>query len=226
MAVSRKAKGEVRIIVDHRETRNGVFLSLEKKDAKIDRQQLKTADYICSERVCVERKTVPDFIQSVIDRRLFKQLSEMRECFENPLLILEGNPELLFLERNVHPNMIRGVFASLAIDYKIPIIWTRNSEETANQIYWLAYREQARGKNLPVIRSPRRFQRVSDMQEFLISGLPSINSKLSRNLLMKFKTPKRVFAAKQERLMKVDGIGKEKAKKIWQLLNDEYVFEE
>ena len=215
-------KKKVKIVVDHREANNGVFLNLGKTDAELEKQQLKTGDYICSDKVCVERKTLSDFIQSIIDKRLFNQLSAMKECFESPLLILEGNPELLFIERNVHPNMIRGTLASLAVDYKMPIIWTRNAKETADQIYWLAYREQVKGKNSPVIRCPKKSIKKSDLQEFLISGLPHVNSKLSKNLLKKFKTPKKIFSAKEDKLMKVDGIGKEKAKKIWQLLNEEY----
>ena len=214
--------GKVRIVVDHRESKNHVFRNLKELDVVLVRNQLKTGDYICSDRVCVERKTIPDFIQSIIDQRIFKQVLEISECFERPLLILEGNPELLFLERNVHPNMIRGALASLAIDHKIPIIWTRNAKETANQIYWIAYREQIKEKRSVAIRCPRKLTSISNQQEFLIAGLPYINTKLSKNLLKKFKTPKRVFSAKQEKLVKVEKIGKEKAKRIWELLNARY----
>lgn len=214
--------GKVRIVVDHRESKNHVFRNLQGFDVDLVREQLKTGDYICSERVCVERKTIPDFVQSVIDQRIFKQASEISECFEKPLMILEGNPDLLFLERNVHPNTIRGALASLAIDYNIPIIWTGNAKETANQIYWIAYREQIKEKRSLAIRCPRKSTKVSDQQEFLIAGLPHVNTKLSRNLLKKFKTPKRVFSAKPEKLMKVEKIGKGKAKRIWELLNKEY----
>ncbi len=213
---------KVRIVVDHRESKNHVFLNLQDFDVDLVREQLKTGDYICSDRVCVERKTIPDFIQSVIDQRIFKQVSGISECFEKPLMIIEGNPDLLFLERDVHPNTIRGALASLAIDYKIPLIWTRNAKETANQIYWIAYREQVKEKRSLAIRCPRKFVGFRDQQEFLIAGLPHINTKLSRNLLKKFKTPKRVFSAKEEKLTKVEGIGKGKAKSIWELLNKEY----
>lgn len=214
--------GKVRIIVDHRETKNHVFLNLKQLDVDLIRKQLKVGDYICSERVCVERKTIPDFLQSIIDQRVFRQVREMSECFERPLLILEGNPELLFIERDIHPNTIRGVLASLAIDYKIPIIWTRNTKETANQIYWIAHREQVKEKRGLAIRQPRKFVDFRKQQEFLVAGLPYVNTKLSKNLLKKFKTPKRVFSAKQEKLIKVEGIGKERAKRIWELLNKEY----
>jgi len=214
--------GKVRIVVDHRESKNHVFRNLREFDVSLVRKQLKTGDYVCSDRVCVERKTIPDFIQSIIDQRIFKQASEISECFEKPLMILEGNPDLLFLERNVHPNTIRGALASLAIDQKIPIIWTRNAKETANQIYWIAYREQVKEKRSLAIRCPRKLRSVSDRQEFLIAGLPHINTKLSKNLLKKFKTPKKVFSAKPEKLIRVEGIGKEKAKRIWELLNKKY----
>ncbi|MEE9323145.1 MAG: ERCC4 domain-containing protein [Candidatus Aenigmarchaeota archaeon] len=214
--------GKIRIVVDHRESKNHVFRNLKEFDADLIRKQLKTGDYICSDRVCVERKTIPDFIQSIIDQRIFKQVSEISECFEKPLMILEGNPDLLFMERNVHPNTIRGALASLAIDYKIPIIWTRNSLETANQIYWIAYREQVKEKRGMAIRCPRKLTSISNQQEFLIAGLPHVNTKLSKSLLKKFKTPKKVFSAKPEKLMKVEKIGKGKAKKIWELLNARY----
>jgi ERCC4-type nuclease len=216
------SKERVRVVVDHRESRNHVFTHLKGFDAELVSEQLKAGDYICSDRVCVERKTIPDFIQSIIDQRIFRQVSEISECFQNPLLILEGNPDLLFLERNVHPNTIRGALASLAIDQKIPIIWTASAKETANQIYWIAYREQIKDKRKIAIRCPSKSNSMGSQQEFLIAGLPHVNTKLSRNLLKKFKTPKRVFSAKPERLTKVEGIGKGKAKKIWDLLNSEY----
>ncbi len=212
----------VRIIVDHRESKNHVFRHLEDLDVNLVCKQLRVGDYVCSDRVCVERKTVSDFIQSILDQRIFKQVNEISECFEKPLLILEGNPDLLFLERNVHPNTIRGAFASLAVDHKIPIIWTRNSKETAYQIYWIAHREQVKENRGIAVRCPKKFKDIRDQQEFLVAGLPHVNTKLSRNLLKKFKTPKRVFSAKPEKLMEVEGIGKEKARKIWEVLNREY----
>ena len=60
------------------------------------------------------------------------------------------------------------------------------------------------------------------MQEFLVAGLPHINAKLSKRLLKKFKTPRKIFTAKEEKLMKIDGLGKKKARKISDLLNRKY----
>ena len=222
MAKTQKVPKHVKIIVDHRETKNHVFRNLQDLDVSLLCKQLKIGDYICSDRVALERKTIPDFIQSVIDGRIFKQVREISECFERPVLIIEGNPDLLFFERNIHPNTIRGALASLVVDHKIPILWSRNSNETAHQIYWIAQREQIQEKRSVAVRCFKKAKTISEQQEFLIAGLPYVNTKLSRNLLKKFKTPKRVFTAKPDKLMKVEGIGKGKARRIWEVLNRTY----
>jgi Fanconi anemia group M protein len=213
---------KVKVVVDSRESQCNVVKHLANFDVTLSFKQLQVGDYVCSDRVVIERKTVSDFLQSVIDQRIFNQMSDLNECFEKPLLILEGDPNQLFFIRNIHPNTIRGALSSIAIDFRIPIIWTGNSKETAAQVFWIAYREQKKEKRELSIRVGKKVCSLPEQQEFLVAGLPHINSKLSRRLLEKFRTPKAVFNATPERLMKVDGVGKEKSKKIWDLLNKKY----
>jgi Fanconi anemia group M protein len=223
MEAQKIIKGEkVVILADHREIASNVTRHLRQHDAEIREIQLKVGDYIVSERVAVERKSVPDFLQSIIDQRLFKQMEQLADSYEKPVLILEGNPEMLFLERNMHENTVRGVLSSIAIDYRIPIIWTHNSKETASQIYWMAYREQVQESKGLQIRCNKKNHSFSHNQEFLVAGLPNISNVLSKRLLKHFGTVRDVYDATPEELMKVEGIGKEKAKKIWELINAGY----
>ncbi len=149
-------------------------------------------------------------------------MEEISNSFERPVLLLEGNPDMLFFERQIHPNTVRGVLSSIAIDYKDPILWAANSKETANMIYWIAKREQDHEKRGIQIRAKTRTETVEDQQEFILAGLPNISNVLSKRLLEHFGSVKKIFNAKQEKLMKVEGIGEEKAKKIWELLNSKY----
>jgi len=213
--------GKVTVFVDHREN-NMVPAYIKELGAEVILKQLEVADFICSERVAVEKKTVSDFVGSIANQRIFKQAGELSDSFERPLFLVEGNPEMMFFERNMHPNVIRGVLSSIAIDYKIPIIWTANPKETANMIYWIAKREQLLEKKELQIRAKTKQASIKDQQEFLVAGLPSISNVLSRRLLEHFGSIKKVFSAKPEKLMKVEGIGEEKAKKIWDLLHKEY----
>jgi ERCC4-type nuclease len=223
MEAQKVLKGDrIVILADHRESSSNVTRHLKGHDADVRESQLKVGDYIVSERVAVERKAVPDFLQSIIDQRLFKQMEELVCSYEKPVLILEGNPEGLFLERNMHANTVRGVLSSIAIDYRIPIIWTRNSKETAAQIYWMAYREQVGESKGLQIRCSKRVASLPQQQEFLVAGLPNVSNVLSRRLLKHFGSVSAVYAAQPEELMQVEGIGKEKAKRIWDLINAGY----
>jgi len=208
------------IIVDSREMKSGISQHLEKLNALVQHKSLDVGDYICSDRVVCERKTITDFMQSIINQRIFRQIEAMTE-YEKPLIILEGNREVMS-ERDIHPNTIRGVLASITIDYSIPIIWTENQQETACQIYWIANREQNGEKRPLQIRPHKKAHSIPDSQEFLVAGLPGISNTMTKRLLTHFKTPKKLFNAKVEALMKVDKIGRAKAESIRKILDSQY----
>ena len=208
------------IIVDSRERK--ILGNIDPEKAVLQEKQLQVGDFILSDRVGVERKSVQDFLQSIVDQRIFKQLENLANSFECPLLILEGNPELLFLERNIHENTIRGVLSCIAIDYKIPIIWTQNSQETCNQLYWIAMREQVIGKREIQVRANKKASTLAKQQEFLVAGLPGINSKRAKKLLQELKTPEKVFRANENRLLKINGFGDKMVKKMKGILQEEY----
>ncbi len=213
---------KVTIFADTREVNSNIAFYLKDWECDVIEKQLKVGDYIVSDRVCLERKTISDFLQSVFDQRIFKQVENLIESYQRPLLIMEGSPEGLFYERDVHPNTIRGVLASIAIDYRIPIIWTHSPKETAAQIYWIAYREQKMEKRELAIRVNKKNPSISRQQEFLIAGLPGISNLKARKLLQKFKTPEKVFRAKEGQLQKVEGFGEKSVKRIKELLQKEY----
>jgi len=212
----------VLIIVDNRELGSNVVRHLQALDVKISSKQLQVGDYICSDRVGIERKTIPDFLQSVFDQRIFKQLAELSDSYTRPVLILEGNPDALFMERRVNPNTIRGVLGAIAVDYQIPIIWTGHSRESAAQIYWIAMREQVLEKREMQIRVKKKTYTLAQQQEFLVSGLPGISTARARQLLKAFKTPEKVFTASEAKLGKLEGFGEKRIRQIKRVLKENY----
>ena len=163
-----------------------------------------------------------EFLSSIFNQRIFRQLGELSESYECPVLILEGNPELLFLESRTNPNVIRGVLSSIAVDFRIPIIWTQNPKETAAQVFWMANREQVLGKREVQIRSKRRAPDLARQQEFLVAGLPGISNTRAKALLKRFKTPEKVFRATEKNLLKLDGFGEKRIKTMKRVLQQEY----
>jgi Fanconi anemia group M protein len=214
--------GKVSIIADHRERASRTCEWLRAFNAQIIEKQLEVADYIVSEQVGIERKTVEDFLSSIMSQRLFRQLEDLSSTFEKPLMIIEGDQHALFSARNMHPNSIHGALSSIAIDYRIPIIWTTAPKTTAAQIYWMGYREQVKKGDSVSTRVCRKTRDTAQLQEFIVSGLPGINTMLSRRLLSHFGSPREVFWASEKELTGVEGVGRKKAKEIHCLLNGKY----
>lgn len=181
---------------------------------------LPVGDYQLSPRVAAERKTVHDFIASIMDGRLFRQLLDLKSEFEVPVLIIEG--ENLFSSDGIHPNALRGALASVITDIGAYVIWTRNPGETAEMLYALAKREQVKENSNVSVRGKRRFRSENQQQEFLLAGLPKISTAKAKALLKHFGTPLRVLSASEAELMQVKGIGKTLAKSIRSLLDKKY----
>lgn len=206
------------IYTDHREGR--LISALFEKEAEIREMQLKVGDFLLSERCCIERKTSDDFLQSMIDGRLFSQLKNLAEQFDRPLLIIEGNN--LFGLRQIHPNAIKGALNSILLDFRIPIIWTKDFNETADILVSLAKREQDENKKPISIKGNIRTETLQDWQQGIIARFPSVDTVLAKRLLSSLGSVKKVVNASELELQSVEGIGKEKAKKIKEIVDAEY----
>ncbi len=205
------------IYVDSRERK--LIRILQEFGADVRVKQVDVGDFQLSTRVGVERKTAKDFVNSIIDGRLFNQLKNLADAFEKPILIIEGKDYGL---RNVHPNAIRGAIASAVLDFGITTLFTEDERETALLLIALARREQEGEKSAVGIRTKKQPRSLAELQEFVVAGLPGVNAKLARRLLSHFGSVRRVFMADEHELQKVEGIGKKKAREITGLLDAKY----
>lgn len=210
----------LRVIADHREIPSGVVDELRRLGAEVEARQLSVGDFILSDRVGVERKSTGDFLQSIVDKRLLPQVKLLRETFERPVLILEGKS--LFFRRAIHPNAIRGALAALTVDLGIPILPTRDEEDTALTLMAIARREQISEVREVAIRGVAKGLTLGETQRFIVEGLPGVSAVLAKRLLERFETVERVMCASEEELQQVRGIGREKARSIRRVLTAIY----
>ena len=213
-------EARVKIIVDHRESRSPVIRYLSLKEAEVSAQQLDVGDYVLSTRIGIERKTVDDFLNSLIDGKLFMQMRNLRSAYSRPILIVEG--EGLLIKRNITHNAIFGSFASIIIDFGIPLITTHSPQETADFLYVMAQREQKAGNKAVAIRGEKWATSLEEQQQFIIEGLPNISVVLAKRLLQHFGSIHAIANATEEDLCEVHGIGETIAKEILRVFNAEY----
>lgn len=217
---SRSPDDRIRLIVDSRELPTAVARELTRLDVVVSGESLEIGDYVASEDVAVERKESNDFIQSLIDGRLFVQLTALRSAYRRPVLIIEG--EQIIGLRAVNPGSIYGALASIAIRIQVPIIWTRNAEETANVLYRIAHMEQVDSKRPLRTRAGDTRGSDADTLEYILSGFPGVDTVTSRSILAEFGTLEEVFRASKEDLQRVRGVGPKIAGRIRRLLQTEH----
>ena len=212
---------ELVVYVDTREGNSKVIRALDTIGVKVKVNTMAVADYQVSEEVAIERKTAKDFVDSIVDKRLFKQARMMMEEFKKPIMILEGND---FYSGFINPNAIRGAMTSIALDYGISIIPTRTEEDTAAMIKRIAIREQKGEKRSIQIRTERKPQNLWEQQLFIIESLPNIGPVHAKRLLEHFGTVKAVLEADEKKLQEVEGIGKKTAKNIREVVEGKYLY--
>ena len=152
------------------------------------------------------------------NKRLINQLEGLQQ-YKNKLLIIEGldEQELYTDSENrigIHPNAIRGFLLSILLKYQIPIIFTKNYEDTAKFILVLSKKES---KEMSLNVTRKSFNKKEQMQ-FIIEGFPGIGPKTAKKLLKEFKTIKNIINASQEKLQKTIG----KKSEIFKINEEKY----
>jgi len=215
-----KKEDQVKIVVDHREYRSNVVRNLAVKGTFVEPQQLDVGDYVLSSRIGVERKNVDDFLESLIDGKLFKQMARLRDSYSRPVLILEG--ENLLTRRNINHNAIFGSLASITVDFGIPVLTTKDASETADLLKVIAMREQREDKKAVAVRGEKTQMSVRERQQFIIEGLPNVSAVIAKRLLSHFGSVRDIANATEEELLEVKGVGKNIANDIIRLLSANY----
>jgi Fanconi anemia group M protein len=213
-------------VCDYREREVADHLKL--VGAVVNKTNLDLADFVCSERVAIERKTHSDFVASVVDGRLFDQVRALKEEYEKPIIIIEG-----YSNARIAPNALKAAIASLLVNFGIPLVATKNPADTAHTIYWIAHKEQfgnfngredksGQGGQYLAIKVGKKPKDIMRLQEEVVAGLPGVSTVLSKRLLEHFGQVEKIFAASEDELQKVKGIGKKLAKRIRDVLTKNY----
>lgn len=237
------------IIYDSREKKSFVVRYLKKfKEIVAVEQTLEIADYLIqteNKTIAIERKRASDFLNSIVDGRMFFQLENLQE-YEEKRLILEGAilPNIkekscfslskfmrelresktkakLYMvwatKHKIHPHALASTFEKLQKS-GVVVIPTGGAYDTAELLRYWATKSRERGY-ISIRR--KKVCTVRDAQIFLLSGLPGINVKRAEALLDEFGSPIKVFEAFltfNPKKFPIKGIGEKTVKEIRKLL--------
>jgi ERCC4-type nuclease len=188
----------------------------------IHRQRLSAGDYLFDRDLLVERKTIPDFCTSIKDGRLFQQAKKLAMGKVPACLILEGRKRD-FKETDFSPQAIQGILLSLSLSFRIPILRTKNYQESA-AVMLQCFKQLTKDKLEEQRFYPRpipfkrKRQVLLKQRIHILEGFPGIGVDRAERLLMKFGNLYGVFMAGNEELLKVPGLGKKTVERFMEIL--------
>ncbi|MEN6609396.1 MAG: DEAD/DEAH box helicase [Methanoregulaceae archaeon] len=210
-----------RITVDDRETSSKVVERLSTFGADITLKRLEKGDYSIGDRILVERKTVRDFVDTLVDRDLLGQMKEMADAAQRPVLVIEGTDDI-FAVRSIHPNAIRGAIAAIAIDLGVTVLYTGDAEGTAQMLFLLAKREDGGDRGDRKVHPHKSYRSEKEEIEYVISSLPGVGMRTARLLLGHFGSIRAIANASEDEIRAVKGVGGKTARRIAEIVGKDY----
>ncbi|MDS0220241.1 DEAD/DEAH box helicase [Haloarcula sp. S1AR25-5A] len=213
----------VEIVADQRELDSNIARDLSTRDGIETRlETLAVGDYVLSDRVVVERKTVADFMDTLTggDRSMFEQVGDATRNYGRPVVVIEG--EDLFGARNVHHKAIQGALASLAVDFGASVLRTSDEDETADLLEVIAEREQEVADREVSVHGEKQSKTLPEQQEYVVASIAEVGPVTARTLLAAFGSVESVMTADKDDLLEVSGIGDVTADRIREVIASDY----
>ncbi len=219
------------IILDYREKR--IIPLILDVENHIEVDNLPVGDIIIplgNDCAVIERKEAHDFIDSIKNSRLWDQLARM-DSYENVLgyrikkrlVVIHGNLLPALLNERISWASIFGAMMEIVYVYGISLFQVETEHAMGEFIRIFRNREEEGKNDLNVkVRWERKVNYRKDDESwklYILSSIPYVGEKTARKLLDKFGSIEKISRASIGELMKVEGIGKEKAKLIYRLLH-------
>jgi len=184
--------------------------------------QLAVGDYVLEnldnqEKICVERKIISDFVGSIYDQRLGKELLQMEQSYTKSFIIIVGDWKQYNKEQsdNYKKGFIKtfftlsqrlGIFASIACRYNnVKLLCVENDDQFIELVLKLL-EKSTDGKLLGELSIVRK--KSEDLTYFnILTSFPNLGSDKAKLIMDKYVCFKDFYVAILNDVFEVKGIG-------------------
>jgi Fanconi anemia group M protein len=207
---------DVKITIDF-SVRDEIINELRNRGVMPEMGSIDPFQFKISEEIGGFIKTFKEFYESIKKKKIFKDAELLSKEFLRPLLILEES-DAPDLDRNYLIN----TWATFFVQFDVPIILSRNVKDTVKLLLTIIRREKSDKVTRIATRMTKAPTELSELQIYILKGIPGINDELAKRLLVKFKTLENLVNAKPEDFMQLKGIGKALAEKLHTVFTSSY----
>ena len=237
-----------KVIVDVREFRSSLPSLLHFRGLTLIPVTLEVGDYVLSQHICVERKSLPDLFSSFLSGRLFKQMEVMTRHYKSPVLLIEFDRKRPFallskgeLGAELNSRHIMAKLTLLVLHCpQVRFVWSRDSHMTSAMFLMLKHNQaepdvegvlSAVGEGVGHLVTVQEMtgeavgededERVHSMMSFdMLRKLPGVTAANLRLLVENVHTLEELCAKKVTELML--WMGESNARKLYYFLHKDF----
>jgi DNA excision repair protein ERCC-4 len=214
-------QNNINITVDDRERNCGVIEALRDfEEVILDVRRIPVGDYVVDKKIVIERKSLRDFVLSIMQGRLFRQAMALKKSGMHPILILEGTTKNI-ASFGLKRESIQGAIITVSVIMGIPLLRSKDSGETAKLII-MTSKQVNRSDSRGISRGGCRPKDRRGMQLFILQSLPHVGPVKAAQLIERFGSIEAVMEANSEELASIYGIGEKSASDIRNILREDY----
>lgn len=229
------------VIGDHREfiKNKKILVYFDRLGIPVKVQVLDVGDYVFG-NVCIERKTLEDLLESLLDGRYYQELMKMADTYPHNFLLVSGSlGKLIRLsqerqywtkeEKRKKPkpgaitHRIIGALNDAVVDFHVNVyVFIPNTKFlvwTIVNIY-KKFILEPEGRDYSHIWDVAPYKRGGNSKVAVLRGIPKIGQKGAKKLLEHFETVKAIANATIEELQDVKDVGEKLATNIWKAFNE------
>ena len=226
-----------KLLIDSREDSNltkAVIAKAEELSISYSKEWLEIGDYTFND-VCFEAKSSFDFLQSVVNKRLWNQMDNMDRAFTNNLVIVYGSQveavaSFISYAKTTLPkanqarllkNKFYGAIGKILLDTDCSIIWVKDEKEAA-QIICVVCKMQPIDRDIynPRLIKQRKIS-TSDLRIDVLTTIKGVSEKKAKLLIKEYGSLMEIGETTVKELTELDGFGKILAERIYGVFNSE-----
>lgn len=182
----------VTLVADAAQKGNAVLTALGDKKVRVVYANLQVGDYQITDNVYVTYMTTDAFMRGLTDKRLYRQVLELKRAVPEPVLLVEG-PSVYEVE-GANPYLINGALAFISVLNRIPVLFSDGPEESADLLFMATNQMQfGLGYEVHAEDQKARKREYKEIQQDVLAALPGVGPIAAKALVKQHGSLKQIF---------------------------------
>jgi Fanconi anemia group M protein len=181
------------LVADAAQKGNAVLTALGDKKVRLVYANLQVGDYQITDNVYVSYLTSEAFVRSLADKRLYRQVLELKRAVPEPVILVEG-PSAYDVQ-GANPYLINGALAFISVLNRIPVIFSEGPEESADLLFMATNQMQfGLGYEVNAEEQKARKREYKEVQLDVLTALPGLGPETAKVLVRRYGTLRQIFS--------------------------------